>query len=221
MKTIKIEMIHDLVCSWCPIGYNHLKVALERIEDDVTADIQFLPFQLNPEMPPEGELIADYFKERMGWDADQLKKYQTSLIRTGTAAGVSYDFSKRTHYYNTFKGHCLIHWAEKFGQHRALNELMIDAYFTKGSNLSNEVVLLDLVEQLGLNRSDALQSLTDPVLLKEISKKQQRVATLNVTSIPAFLINDEYIVSGSNSPDFFEEVLMRFSLPERKKVSGL
>ena len=211
MKAIKIEMIHDLVCSWCPIGYRHLMTAVKRLEGKVDVDIHFLPFQLNPDMPAQGQLIADYFQQRMGWDAKKLAEYQASLIETGKAANVIYDFSKRTHYYNTHKGHCLIHWAEKFGQHQALNELMITAYFTQGKNLNDENVLSELVEELGLEPNEALKALRDPSLEKELNDKKKRVDALNITSIPAFLINGKHLVTCSNSADFFEDTLIKFS----------
>ena len=137
MKSVKVEMIHDLVCSWCPIGYNNIKRAANSLGDRIETDIRFLPFELNPEMPAEGEDIAHLMHRRMGMGEQQIKEYRTNLISVGEAAGVRFDFSKRTHYYNTRVGHLVMHWAESQGKHLELNEALIPAYFSEGKNVGD------------------------------------------------------------------------------------
>lgn len=114
MKTLKIEMVHDVVCSWCPIGYSNIQKAIDNLGIEV--DFHFLPFELNPKMPCEGEEIASYFKRIQGWNSATLLDYQTTLVKTAKNAGVNIDFSKRTHYYNTKNAHKLIHLAEQFNK---------------------------------------------------------------------------------------------------------
>lgn len=99
MKKLKIEMVHDIVCSWCPIGYANIQSAITNLDIDV--DFHFLPFELNPQMPTEGEMIANYFKRQFLWSEAKLLGYQESLVKTASSAGVTIDFSKRLKYYNT------------------------------------------------------------------------------------------------------------------------
>jgi len=204
---IKIEAIHDVVCSWCPIGYSNLKNALKRLESEVEAHITYLPFELNPDMPEGGETIANYFKRRQRWSSATLKDYQESLVKTAQRADVVIDFSKRTHYYNSRKAHKLIHWAEHFNKQTAVNESLIEAYFKRGLDISNMAVILDIAEQLGMDRVSTQNALLSRQLELALEKKIERQKAFKLHSVPAFIINEDTLVSGSNSVEFFEKTL--------------
>lgn len=218
---IKIEAVHDIVCSWCPIGHSNLKAALKLLEDKIEAHITYLPFELNPEMPEEGEAIASYFKRRQGWSPETLQDYQESLVKTAQNAGVIIDFSKRTHYYNTRKAHKLMHWAEQFNKQTAVNESLIDAYFKQGLDISNTDVLLDIAEQLDMDRISTQNALSSRQLVQALEKKIERQKAFKLQSIPAFIINEDTLVSGSNSVEFFEKTLSEFinGLSLNKKIA--
>jgi len=220
-KKIKIEAVHDVVCSWCPIGHSNLIAALKLLEDDIEAHITYLPFELNPGMPEEGEAIASYFKHRHGWTPATLKDYQESLVKTAKNAGVVIDFSKRTHYYNSRKAHKLIHWAEQFNKQTAVNESLIEAYFKQGLDISNTDVLLDIAEQIGMNRISTQNALSSRQLTQALEKKIERQKALKLHSIPAFIINEDTLVSGSNSVKFFERTLSGFidGFSQNKKIA--
>jgi len=207
---IKIEAIHDVVCSWCPIGHSNLKAALKLLENEVEARITYLPFELNPEMPEEGEAIASYFKRRQGWSQETLHNYQESLVKTAQSTGVIIDFSKRTHYYNSRKAHKLMHWAEQFNKQTAVNESLIEAYFKQGLDISNTDVLLDIAEQLGMDRISTQNALSSRQLAQALEKKIERQKAFKLHSIPAFIINEDTLISGSNSVAFFEKTLSEF-----------
>ncbi|TDR20688.1 DsbA family oxidoreductase [Marinicella litoralis] len=205
MKTLKIEMIHDIVCSWCPLGYSHMINALQRL--NITADFHFLPYELNPDLSETGEAIDRFFERRHQWDQSQLLNYQENLTAVASAAGVTIDFTKRTHYYNSAKAHQLMHWAESYNRQQELNELLIDTNFKHGLDIGNPLILLDLVEQLGLDSSKAKQVLYSGAVDKQLLLKKQRVQELALQSIPAFIVNEGTLISGSNSVNYFEQVL--------------
>lgn len=207
-KKLKIEMVHDLVCSWCPIGYNNIKTAINNLNIDV--DLYFLPFELNPDVGEKGELIADYFSRQSGWNEAELLDYQQSLVTTAAKAGVSIDFSKRTHYYNTKKTHLLMHLAERFNKQIELNEYLIKAYFKDGQDISNITVLLNIAEKLGLDRQKTNTALTSTDLRQELDKKFSRYKAFNISSIPAFIVNEDTLISGSNSVQYYEDTLSAF-----------
>jgi predicted DsbA family dithiol-disulfide isomerase len=208
MKTLQIEMVHDVVCSWCPIGYANLQQALRNLR--IEADIRFLPFELNPDMPEEGETIANYFKRRQGMVAATLQDYQDSLVITASNAGVTIDFSKRTHYYNTRHAHKLMHWAEQFNKQCAVNESLIEAYFKQGLNISDTGVLLDIAEHLGLDRAATQNALTSTQMVQALEKKIKRHKAFQIRSIPAFILNGDTLIEGSNSVKFLENTLSNF-----------
>jgi len=209
VKTLKIEMVHDTVCSWCPIGYANLKQALRNLE--LEADIHFLPFELNPDMGPKGEDIDDHLARRYQWTQLKQQEYRKHLLAVAKQAGVCIDFSQRTHYYNSNKAHRLMHWSESYNRQKVLNELLIDAYFKRGLDISNTQVLLDLVEGLGLDRSEAEQALKSDEVCQQLLLKQKRVQKLGLTSVPVFIFNEHSLVSGSNSVEYFEQIILNLT----------
>jgi len=206
MKTLKIEMIHDVVCSWCPIGYASLQQALRNL--GIEADIYFLPSELNPNMGPMGESIEEHLRRRNQWSQSKLQDYRAHLLAVAEQAGVCIDFSKRTHYFNSNKAHRLIHWSEGYNRQRAMNELLIDAYFKRGLDISNTQVLLDLAEQLGLDRSLAEHALVSNEINQQLLLKKKRVQQFEITSLPAFILNDCTLVTGSHSVEYFEQAIL-------------
>ena len=209
MKTLKIEMIHDVVCSWCPIGYANMQQALGNL--DIKADMHFLPYELNPDMGPEGEGINEHLQRRYHWSQSRLQDYRTHLLAVAKQAGVVIDFSKRSHYYNSSKAHRLIHWSEGYNRQQAMNERLIEAYFKRGLDISSTSVLLTLVEELGLDRSQAQQVLLANEIDPQLRLKQQRVQQLELTGVPAFLVNEHTVISGSNSVAYFETAIKRLT----------
>lgn len=205
MKKLKIEMIHDVVCSWCSIGYRNIQKALCNLKTE--ADFHFLPYEINPKMSEKGEAIDAYFKRRNQWDKLKLVDYQKNLVAVAESANVIIDFSRRTHYYNSAKSHQLMHWAEGYNQQQPLNELLIEAYLMRGLDISNTLILLDLVEQLGLDISQAQQVLSSNIINPQLLSKKQRVQQLTLSNIPAFIINESTMISGSNSVEYFESIL--------------
>jgi predicted DsbA family dithiol-disulfide isomerase len=205
---LKIEMVHDIVCSWCPIGYRNIQKAIENLAIEV--DFHFLPFELNPEMSEEGETIANYFKRQQGWNKSTLLDYQASLVKTARAAGVNIDFSKRTHYYNTRNAHKLIHFAESFDKQLIANEHLIEAYFKNGIDISNTNALLDIAEEIGLDRAAAKDALSSIKIEQSLEKKINRQKDFKILSIPAFILNEETLISGSNSVEVLEDILLKY-----------
>lgn len=206
MKTLKIEMVHDVVCSWCPIGYANLQQALRNL--NIEADIYFLPSELNPDIGPMGESIEKYFKRRFQWSKATHTNYRSHLLAAAKQAGVCIDFSRRTHYYNSNKAHRLIHWSETYDKQQDMNQLLIDAYFKRGLDISNTQVLLELATHLSLNQSLTEDALVSNEMNQQLLLKKKRVNQLAISSLPAFVFNEHTLVTGSNSVAFFEQKIL-------------
>lgn len=206
MMKVKIEAIHDLVCSWCPIGRSNLKAAVKLLDKQIEVEIKYLPFELNPDMSSAGETIEDYFMRRNGWTKEQFMHYRTDLVGVAKEAGLIYDYSKRTHYYNTAKAHRLVHFAQVFQKQDAVVDALTEQYFTQGVNLSEDKNLLDIATSVGLDRVQVERALSsDEVgdISKNIQHKYDRVREFAAGSVPAFIINGEELVRGANSVEFF------------------
>lgn len=203
-------MVHDIVCSWCPIGYSNIKGAIDNLklkDKHLKVDFNFLPFELNPEMGAWGEAIGDFFNRRMGWNESKLLDYQKSLVKTAAESGVTIDFSKRKRYYNTRKAHLLMHLAEGQGKQEMVNELLIEAYFKDGLDISDSEELLNIASEANL--AITLEDLTSTEASLELDKKVKLYRSFNITSIPTFIVNGDILISGSNSVASFEVSLSK------------
>ena len=194
---LKIEMVHDIVCSWCPIGFRHIQAAIKALNIEV--EFAFLPFELSPSLPEDGQLIRDYFKQQFRWSDNRLKQYQTDLVATAKSAGVCIDFSKRRYYFNTHKAHKLMHWVQGFNKQVEFNEKLIKAYFELGLDISQTEVLMQIIKDIGLDANSALLALEDPQVEQALMDKTQYYMAFNITSIPSFILGGDYLLQGSSS----------------------
>ena len=121
---LRIDFVSDVVCPWCAIGLASLEQALERTRGEVEADIHFQPFELNPQMPPEGEDAVEHLRQKYGMPAAQLAANQEAIRERGAALGFTFDMERRRRVYNTFDAHRLLHWAETEGRQRELKHAL-------------------------------------------------------------------------------------------------
>lgn len=201
---IRIAYIHDVICSWCPIGLRHVDRAMASLNSEIDFELKFLPFELNPAMPPEGETIPDYFRRRSGWSAETFARYVQSVVETAASVDLVYDYAKRTHYYNTAKAHRLIDFAESSGMQKIVVDRLTRQYFEDGVNIARTEALVEIAESVGLNGSLAHDALNAPTRSETLESKYEQVRGLPVKSTPSLLINDELLIQGSNSTDFFK-----------------
>jgi len=204
MKKLKIEMVLDLTCSWCPIGYKYITTALKNLDlTDEDVDFKFLPFQLNPEMSNDGELINDNLKRKTGQNDEQLKLYRENLLNVAKECEVEFDFDKRTHYFNTFQGHVLINLAQKKHLQQDIYKILCDTYYKNGKRFTDDYVINKVADKLKLPKEHIFNLFSQQSTKKEISKKESYVKLLGINSVPTFIINDTNLIRGSNSVDFF------------------
>lgn len=198
-----IELIHDVICSWCPIGLQNIRAAMTALDQDIDFELKFLPYELNPEMPPEGEPVEHYLIRRNGWSHDQFAKYADRVVEKATAVGLTYDYSKRTHYHNTAKAHRLIDFAEQTGQQLEVVDALTEAYFQNGIDISKTDHLTDLALQVGLNAAAVKDVFEATSTRSSLRAKYDRVRGLAVKSTPSLLIDQRVFITGSNSAEYF------------------
>ena len=128
MKTLRIDFVSDVVCPWCAIGLASLEQALQRTQGEVAADIHFQPFELNPQLPAEGEGIGEHLQRKYAMSEAQLAENQARIRARGAELGVAFDFNGRSRIFNTFDAHRLLHWAGIEGAQRALKHALLRAY---------------------------------------------------------------------------------------------
>ena len=148
-QPLTIDFVSDIACPWCAIGLSSLQRALSRLGDAVDAQIVVHPFELNPDMGPEGETIVDYLGKNMG--VRRSRSPQTQAVIRERGASVGFDFGPRTRVYNTFDAHRLLHWAGIEGKQLPLKLALLRAYHADGKDPSNHEVLVEAAQSVGLD----------------------------------------------------------------------
>ena len=206
-KTVKIDFVSDVSCPWCVIGLGGLTRALERLDGQVEADIHFQPFQLNPDMAAEGTNHLDYITKKYGSTREQALANGKAIADRAASLGFTMARDETSRVYNTFDAHRLLHWAEPQGKQLALKRALFEAYFTHGRNPGDPEVLVDLAGKVGLDPEAAREVLTSGRYAAEVREAEARWRAAGITSIPAVVVNDKYLISGGQPPEAFEQAL--------------
>ena len=206
---LTIDIVSDVVCPWCAIGYKGLERAIAGLGDKADVAIAWHPFELAPGTPPEGQGLADYSRERYGASPEQSGAARERIRSAGAPLGLDFRYSSESRIYNTFKAHQLLHWAGEAGGQTALKLALFDAYFTNQANVSDDQVLLAAVERAGLDREEAAAVLADGRFAGVVRAEENYWVEQNITGVPAFIINGKYMIPGAQDAETFGRVLER------------
>ncbi len=207
-KKIRIDIISDVMCPWCVIGYKGLTQALEQLEGELEADIHWQPFELNPNMPEQGQELGEHIAEKYGSTPEQSRENRDHITQFGAKLGFEFNFTEGQRILNTFKAHQLLHWAgESTDKQTELKMALLDAYFTKGRDVSNNDVLVQIVGEIGLDADFARKLLDDQVYAGDVRALQEQWRQLGVSAVPSFIIDEKYIISGGQPVEAFVQSL--------------
>lgn len=213
-KQLRIDFVSDVSCPWCAIGLKSLEQALVRAADAVTADLHFQPFELNPQMGPEGQDITEHIAEKYGATPEQQEHSREMIRQRGADVGFQFDMSRRGRIYNTFDAHRLLHWAETQGRQRDLKMALFESYFTHGEDPSSHEVLLDVAGRVGLDRGEAERILQSDTYADEVRTLEEVFQRAGVRSVPAVIVNQRHLISGGQPPEVFEQALRQIAAQE-------
>ena len=210
---MKIDFVSDVSCPWCAIGLNALEQALARVAPDITAQLHFQPFELNPQMATEGQEIVEHLGQKYGIDAQQIAANTEAIRQRGASVGFTFGIGKRSRIYNTFNAHRLLHWAGLQGEaaQRSLKHALLKAYFTDGQNPSDNAVLLAAASAAGLDVDAARQVLDRNGFAAEVRQAEAFYQQLGIHSVPAVIINDRHLISGGQPVEVFEQALRQIA----------
>lgn len=210
-QRLKIDFVSDVSCPWCAIGLQSLEAALTRLEGEVEVDLQFQPFELNPQMVPEGEDITEHLSKKYGSTPEQAAAARENIRARGEALGFTFHMDKRARIYNTFDAHRLLHWAEDTGLQTALKKALFKAYFTDGKDPSQHAVLIEAAESVGLSGDEARAVLAGDEFADAVREQEQFYLNAGIHSVPAVVINDRHLISGGQPPEVFEQALRQIA----------
>ncbi len=221
-STLTIDFVSDVACPWCAVGLGALEQALERLAQSqpaITAQIHFQPFQLNPDMPPEGQDIGEHLTQKYNSSLEQQAQTYAMIRARGAEVGFDFRMGGRGRTWNTFDCHRLLCWAATLGQdasgmsvqHRMKKE-MLKSYFTEGQNPAAHDVLMALVTRLNLDAAQAEAILASDQYSDEVRAQQDFYRQHNINSVPAVIVNQRYLISGGQPSEVFEASLKKIAL---------
>jgi len=208
---LRIDFVSDVVCPWCAIGLASLEQALERTRGEVEADIHFQPFELNPQLGPEGEDIIEHLQHKYGMSAAEVAANQEAIRQRGADLGFSFDMARRQRTYNTFDAHRLLHWAELEGRQRELKHALLRAYFSDGRDVSDRDTLVDIAAEVGLSADGARDVLASERYADDVRTVEQFFVQQGIRGVPAVIIDRKHLVSGGQPVEVFEQALRQIA----------
>ena len=204
-RTVRLDIMSDPICPWCYIGKTHLDKALAEAPDHPFV-IEWHPFQLNPDMPPEGVDRRAYLEGKFGGKEGAVKAY-APVVEHVEAAGLKIDFEGMTRTPNTIDAHRLIHWAGIEGKQSQAVDALFDAYFVQARDIGNHEVLADIADGIGMDASVVLRLLASDADHEDIRKRDAHSREMGINSVPTFIVAQQHAVPGAQPPELWHRVI--------------
>ncbi|BDM22108.1 DsbA family oxidoreductase [Pseudomonas sp. LRP2-20] len=205
--TVIIDFVSDVVCPWCALGSIALDQAIANVAGEIDVKLTFKPFELNPDMPVEGEDAIQHMIRKYGRTSEQVTARNLMIIERGRELGVEFNLQRRTHFFNTHDAHRLLFWAASQGLQSELHRALLEAYFVNGQNPSSHETLVALAQKVGLNAQQAQAVLERGQFTDEVRALESFYLDRGITSVPALVLNNRQVVAGSQSVEYYEDVL--------------
>lgn len=203
MTAIRLDIVSDVVCPWCVIGYKRLELAMQELAGEMQFEIDWQPFELNPDLPPEGENATEHLMRKYGISREQTEENRNRIAVIGRELGFEFQAGDERRIYNTFDAHRVLHWAREQGQQTPLSLALFHAYFTEGRNPSDPAVLREAAEAQGLDGAEVEAIVASDRYAQEVRAAEQRYVAAGIRGVPAYVINRQYLISGGQEPATF------------------
>ena len=208
-SSLKIDIVSDVSCPWCIIGYQALTQALNSLDEQADAQVSWKPFELNPAMPAEGQLLVEHLQEKYGSTPADVEATRRMITNRGVDLGFNFDFRGNGRIYNTFNAHRLLFWSRKFGKQTELKLALFKLYFSDGGNPGSADDLIKTVKSVGLPEDEAAILLNSEELAGEVRAEEYRYQSMGISSVPTFIINEKYMITGGQPVEKFVEILKK------------
>jgi predicted DsbA family dithiol-disulfide isomerase len=202
---LRIDIVSDVMCPWCVIGYRQLATALE--VKGVDHEIHWHPFELNPNMPAEGQDMREHLVEKYGTTPAQSDENRANMTARGEELGFKFSFVGGFRMHNTFNTHQLLHWANGQDRKHDLKQALFAAHFTNGRDLSDNSVLVDIAAETGLDRDEATAVLADQRFADDVRQEQKFWTQQGISGVPAVVFDRQHLVTGAQGIDNYKSML--------------
>jgi predicted DsbA family dithiol-disulfide isomerase len=206
-KHLKLDIVSDISCPWCIIGYQALNQALTKLAPDISVDITWQPFELNPNMPKEGQEITEHITEKYGISVEQSEQNRAMIKQRGLELGYAFGNRGGGRIFNTFDAHRLLHWAKEYDKQTELKLALFDLYFKQDGDPSDHQQLLKVSKNVGLDSDKAQRILDSNDYEQEVRELQRHYQSAGISSVPAVIVNNKHLISGGQPADVFEQAM--------------
>ncbi len=204
---VTVDIVSDVVCPWCIIGYKKLEQAMQRFEGKARFELAWHAFELNPGMPPEGQDINEHMAQKYGATPEQSKANRDRLRNAGSDLDFEFQYRDNMRMVNTFDAHRLLHWAGETGKQTALKLALFKAHFTDGRDVSDHDTLLEIVTSVGLSSERAANILETGLFAAEVRAVEAEWQDRFITGVPAFIFNKKFMVPGAQDSEVFAQII--------------
>lgn len=197
--SLHVEVIADLVCPFCFIGKRRFDEALKAVQGP--SEVSWYPYQLNPEIPEEGQPFDVYLKSRFG-NPGNVEPVLQQLMASGKAAGIDFRFDKLRHVPNTLPVHQVMQLAETLGADQSkLAEDLMSAFFEQGRNIGEKGELIDIAGEHGIVANDVNKAIDNDQVKQLVLTREGQVRSSGLVGVPGFLVNRRLLLVGAQDAD--------------------
>lgn len=211
--TLNIDIFSDLICPWCFIGKRRLSKAISLLDEKYEVNIAWYPFQLNPQMPPEGMDRKVYRTAKFGSWSKSLE-LEVKVVEAGAEDGIYFAFDRIQRTPNTFDGHRLVWLARREGIQDALVEALFQSYFTQGEDISDQSILINIARRTGLSAARVESFFYSGEGVEEVRQEEEKARHLEISGVPFFVVNGESGISGAQPTEVLLTLFDRVMQPE-------
>jgi predicted DsbA family dithiol-disulfide isomerase len=202
---IQVDIVSDIMCPWCIVGFRQLEQALGTT--GMGANVRWHPFELNPQMPPEGQNLTEHIAQKYGASPEQSAQNRMQMQDLGKTLGINFVFSPDSRIVNSFAAHQLLDFALSLGLQHPLKLALFEAHFTAQRNVSDVEVLLDVADSVGIDRAEAAQMLDSGRLQASVREKQGFWTSRGISGVPSMIFGEKYLMTGAQGADNYAQVL--------------
>ena len=205
---LKIDIVSDVVCPWCAIGYKKLSKAMEDLNEEILFEVNWKPYELHPEIPTEGFNKEEYYKIKFGNSNGSRDRFN-HITEEGKKAGLKFNFNKSKNLPNTFLAHRLLWFSRSKDMQDVIAEALFHAYFTEGRDIGSINELISISTENGLQKSEIKDFLKTDVGSDEILREELRAKEMKIFSVPTYIFNKKYLLVGGQEADTFKSYMKK------------
>ncbi|WP_017446527.1 DsbA family oxidoreductase [Gayadomonas joobiniege] len=206
---IKLDIVSDVVCPWCIIGYKHLSAAIESLGIENQINIEWQPFELNPDMPAEGENLVEHVARKYGASKADSERARAQITQAGADYGFTFNYFPEMKIVNTFDAHVLLTYAHSIGRQTELKMRLFEAFFSEQKDVSKPEVLIEAAIQVGIAEDEAAAAIKSKQLQTTVKLRESNWLSLGIDGVPTVIINGSQALTGAHPEHSFKAALKK------------